>query len=42
MVARAVQALVGAVWLDSQESMQDVRRVLKALGLLNVPDGDEM
>lgn len=42
MVAKAVQALVGAIWLDSQESMQDVRRVLQALGLLNVPNGNGM
>ena len=29
--------MVGAIWIDIRESMQDVRHVLQILGLLNLP-----
>ena len=37
VTAKAVQAMVGAIWIDSRESMQEVRHVLQILGLLNLP-----
>ena len=37
VTAKAVQAMVGGVWIVSGENMEDVRQVLHSLGLLSVP-----
>lgn len=41
IIARAVQALFGAIWLDSQENMEAVRQVLCAVGLHAVPHDEQ-
>jgi len=42
MVARALQALVGAIWLDSQRNLSEVRRILQLLGLLQVQNATQV
>jgi dsRNA-specific ribonuclease len=35
IVGRGVQALFGAIWIDSQQNMQEIQQALQYLGLLN-------
>jgi dsRNA-specific ribonuclease len=42
IVARAVQALFGAIWLDSDENMHEVRKVLRSVGLHPLPNGEQV
>ena len=34
LIARTVEALLGAIWIDSQENMQNAKQAMQALGLI--------